>query len=151
VKVGNGVLAPSLGAVIENAELFGNLTSFENLSILNSFSENKISEDEIRGWIDKFGLDSFDKKKYSEFSLGMRQRLSLAQAFMEEPELIVLDEPTNALDENGVAEFHKIAREANKKGATIIMASHSREDIDALCTGIFYLYEGKIKIKGEKI
>lgn len=144
IKVGNGKFAPSFGTVIENTELYNNLTAFENLSLLSSFSKNKIDKEVINYWIKRFGLEPTSKKKYGEFSLGMRQRLSLAQAFMEQPELIVLDEPTNALDEKGIKEFHEIALEAKNDGATIIIASHSKEDIDILCDKIFCMENGKI-------
>lgn len=144
VKVGKGVFAPSLGAVIENTELYENLTAFDNLKLFTALSKNKITNEEIKFWISKFGLDPDSKKTYSEFSLGMRQRLTLAQGFMEKPELIILDEPTNALDEKGVKEFHKIAIEAKNNGATIIIASHSKEDIDTLCDKIFYIENGQI-------
>lgn len=150
IKVGNGKFAPSFGTVIENTELYNNLTAFENLSLLSSFSKNKIDKEVINYWIKRFGLDPTSKKKYGEFSLGMRQRLSLAQAFMEQPELIVLDEPTNALDEKGIKEFHEIALEAKNNGATIIIASHSKEDIDILCDKIFCMENGKITKEFEK-
>lgn len=150
VQVGNGKFAPSLGTVIENTELYENLTAFENLSLLLSFSKNKTDRDTINYWIERFGLDPKSKKKYGEFSLGMRQRLSLAQAFMETPELIVLDEPTNALDEKGIKEFHEIVLEAKNSGATIIIASHSKEDIDVLCDKIFYLENGNVVKEVEK-
>ena len=116
IKVGNGKFAPSFGTVIENTELYNNLTAFENLSLLSSFSKNRVDKEVINYWIKRFGLEPTSKKKYGEFSLGMRQRLSLAQAFMEQPELIVLDEPTNALDEKGIKEFHEIALEAKNDG-----------------------------------
>lgn len=144
IKVGNGKFAPSFGTVIENTELYNNLTAFENLSLLSSFSKNRVDKEVINYWIKRFGLEPTSKKKYGEFSLGMRQRLSLAQAFMEQPELIVLDEPTNALDEKGIKEFHEIALEAKNDGATIIIASHSKEDIDILCDKIFCMENGKI-------
>lgn len=150
IKVGNGKFAPSFGTVIENTELYNNLTAFENLSLLSSFSKNKIDKEVINYWIKRFGLEPTSKKKYGEFSLGMRQRLSLAQAFMEQPELIVLDEPTNALDEKGIKEFHEIALEAKNDGATIIIASHSKEDIDILCDKIFCMENGKITKEFEK-
>lgn len=150
VKIGNGKFAPSLGTVIENTELYDNLTAFENLSLLSSFSKNKINKEVINEWIQRFGLDPKSKKKYGEFSLGMRQRLSLAQAFMEQPELIVLDEPTNALDEKGIMEFHEIVLEAKNNGTTIIIASHSKEDIDTLCDKIFYLENGQVTKEVEK-
>lgn len=143
-KVGKGIFAPSLGTVIENTELYDNLTAYENLLLLSSFSKHKISKECIEHWIEKFGLDPKSKQTYKEFSLGMCQRLTLAQAFMEKPDLIVLDEPTNALDEKGVKEFHKIALEAKKDGATIIIASHSKDDIDVLCDKIFYIENAKI-------
>ena len=150
IKVGNGKLAPSFGTVIENTELYNNLTAFENLSLLSSFSKNRVDKEVINYWIKRFGLEPTSKKKYGEFSLGMRQRLSLAQAFMEQPELIVLDEPTNALDEKGIKEFHEIALEAKNDGATIIIASHSKEDIDILCDKIFCMENGKITKEFEK-
>lgn len=150
IKVGNGKFAPSFGTVIENTELYNNLTAFENLSLLSSFSKNRVDKEAINYWIKRFGLEPTSKKKYGEFSLGMRQRLSLAQAFMERPELIVLDEPTNALDEKGIKEFHEIALEAKNDGATIIIASHSKEDIDILCDKIFCMENGKITKEFEK-
>ena len=150
IKVGNGKFAPSFGTVIENTELYNNLTAFENLSLLSSFSKNRVDKEVINYWIKRFGLDPTSKKKYGEFSLGMRQRLSLAQAFIEQPELIVLDEPTNALDEKGIKEFHEIALEAKNDGATIIIASHSKEDIDILCDKIFCMENGKITKEFEK-
>lgn len=150
IKVGNGKFAPSFGTVIENTELYNNLTAFENLSLLSSFSKNRVDKEVINYWIKRFGLEPTNKKKYGEFSLGMRQRLSLAQAFMEQPELIVLDEPTNALDEKGIKEFHEIALEAKNDGATIIIASHSKEDIDILCDKIFCMENGKITKEFEK-
>lgn len=150
IKVGNGKFAPSFGTVIENTELYNNLTAFQNLSLLSSFSKNRVDKEVINYWIKRFGLEPTSKKKYGEFSLGMRQRLSLAQAFMEQPELIVLDEPTNALDEKGIKEFHEIALEAKNDGATIIIASHSKEDIDILCDKIFCMENGKITKEFEK-
>ncbi len=150
VKIGNGRFAPSLGTVIENTQLYDNLTAYENLSLLASFSKNKINKETINYWIQRFGLDPKSRKKYGEFSLGMCQRLSLAQAFMEQPELIVLDEPTNALDEKGIKEFHEIVLEAKNNGTTIIIASHSKEDIDLLCDKIFYLENGKVTKEVEK-
>ena len=150
IKVGNGKFAPSFGTVIESTELYNNLTAFENLSLLSSFSKNRVDKEVINYWIKRFGLEPTSKKKYGEFSLGMRQRLSLAQAFMEQPELIVLDEPTNALDEKGIKEFHEIALEAKNDGATIIIASHSKEDIDILCDKIFCMENGKITKEFEK-
>ena len=150
IKVGNGKFAPSFGTVIEKTELYNNLTAFENLSLLSSFSKNRVDKEVINYWIKRFGLEPTSKKKYGEFSLGMRQRLSLAQAFMEQPELIVLDEPTNALDEKGIKEFHEIALEAKNDGATIIIASHSKEDIDILCDKIFCMENGKITKEFEK-
>ncbi len=150
IKVGNGKFAPSFGTVIENTELYNNLTAFENLSLLSSFSKNRVDKEVINYWIKRFGLEPTSKKKYGEFSLGMRQRLSLAQAFMEQPELIVLDEPTNALDEKGIKEFHEIALEAKNDGATIIIASHSKEDINILCDKIFCMENGKITKEFEK-
>lgn len=144
VRMGKGMLPPSLGLIIENTELYSDLTAFENLSVLASLSKHKISDAQIKQWIAAFGLEPESKQKYAEFSLGMMQRLALAQAFMEEPDLLVLDEPTNALDEKGVKDFHAHALSAKQRGATILIASHSKEDIDVLCDGIYSMAEGKI-------
>ena len=129
-KLGKDIDFPqSVGAIIENPIFFPYATGFENLKILADI-KGMIGEKEIREVLRKVGLDDQDNRTVSKYSLGMRQRLAIAQAVMEKPQLLVLDEPTNALDEDGIIMFKKIIMEEVKRGALIILASHHREDID---------------------
>ncbi len=150
VIVGNGSHPKSLGLLIENANLWDELTAYENLKILNSMCTKKISDDEIKSLLFIFGLDANSKKCFKAFSLGMKQKLRLAQAFMGSPELIILDEPTNALDEKSVDNLRQQIFNAKDKGSTILLASHSGADISILCDEIIYMDNGKI-IKQEKV
>lgn len=90
------------------------------------------------------GLDPSSKKHVGKFSLGMRQRLGIAQALLDDPELIILDEPMNALDRQGVADMHKIFLELRAKGKTILLASHYMQDIDTLCDDVYEMDQGTI-------
>ncbi len=134
----------SIGIILENIGLFDNLTAKENLNLLNSFSTEKISEKEIESVLRKVGLDPDSEKPFNNFSLGMKQKLCIAQAIMSHPDIIILDEPTNALDEDSINTFRKIIEEENKRGATILIASHSKEDIDILCDEVFYMKNGEL-------
>ena len=149
-KIGNGKHPQSIGLLIENANLWMNLSALENLKILNDMSKKQISVDEIKCLISKFGLDPISKKTFKTFSLGMKQKLRLAQAFMAEPELIILDEPTNALDEESVLNLRKTILEHKKSGTTFLLASHSKIEIEALCDEIIYMNSGKI-VNQEKV
>ncbi len=149
-KVGEGKHPESIGLLIENADLWMNLSALENLKILNGMSRKQISVEEIKKLISKFGLDPNSKKKFKTFSLGMKQKLRLAQAFMAEPELIILDEPTNALDEESVLILRNEILKQKENGTTFILASHSRTEIEALCDEIIYMKSGKI-VKQEKV
>lgn len=130
------------GVIIENVGLWPYLTAKENLEVLAKIN-GEINENEIDEVLNRVKLDS-GNKCFSKFSLGMKQRLVLAQAIMEKPDLLILDEPTNALDKDGVALFRKIVKEETERGATILLASHSMEHFDELCDGIIYISEGKI-------
>lgn len=110
--------------------------------------KKQVDDNTIRKTLERVGLDPNDKRTYRKFSLGMKQRLAIAQAIMENPKLLILDEPTNALDSNGVELIHNILKEEKSKGTTILIASHNKEDINTLSDKIFELYEGKIV--GEK-
>ena len=122
----------------------------ENMKILNRLSTNTISDEKIEEILTYFGLDPKSKKPYKAFSLGMKQKLRISQAFMGEPELIILDEPTNALDENSIIKLREYIIDKKKKGATILLASHSRTEIELLCDEIIFMDEGKIT-KLEKV
>ncbi len=132
----------SLGLTIENGGFWEYYTGFENLKILSSI-KNKIDDDKIRQTLKRVGLDSYDDRLYKEYSLGMRQRLAIAQAIMEAPEIILLDEPTGALDEEGTILVRNIIMEEKKRGATILIASHSKEDL-GFVDGRVQIQEGKI-------
>ena len=103
-----------------------------------------IGEKEICDAIKRVGLDPQDKRPFKKYSLGMKQRIVLAQALMEKPELLILDEPTNALDESGVKLFRDIMREEKAQGTTILIASHNKEDIDELCDRVLYMAGGQL-------
>lgn len=143
--VGNGVYPNSVGLVIENVTLFENISAFKNLKMLNDISRNKISENEIREWLEKFSLDPSDKKSIKKYSLGMKQKVSIIQAFMNNPDLLLLDEPTNALDGDTVNYLVELIHNVNRdQGATFIIASHDRANLDGLCNKIIEMREGKI-------
>ena len=136
-----------IGVMIENVGLWPYLSAFENLLVLAKI-RNEISENDIRTVLERVQLDT-GKKAFSKFSLGMKQRLILAQAIMEEPDLLILDEPTNALDKDGVELFKKIVKEEIARGATVLIASHSMEDFSDFCDGVIHLSNGKlIKTQG---
>lgn len=133
----------SVGAIIENPSFFSYATGYENLKMLADIKK-LISEDEVCDAIHKVGLDDRDKRTVSKYSLGMKQRLAIAQAIMESPEILVLDEPTNALDEEGVKMFRDIVQEEKDRGALILLASHNKEDIDLLADVKIRMDNGRI-------
>ncbi len=117
------------GVMIENNQLWPEFSAFENLKYLADINK-KISNEQIRDAIKKVGLDPKSKKAFSKFSLGMKQRLSLAQAIMEEPDILILDEPTNSLDECGIELMRGLIKQEKERGCTIIVSSHSPEFFD---------------------
>ncbi len=106
---------------------------------------NKIGKEEIRNSIKSGGLNPDDKKHVGKFSLGMMQRLGLAQAIMEDPDLLILDEPMNGLDKDGVKDMRQYLLDLKSKGKTILIASHSAEDIDVLCDTVCEMDKGKLE------
>lgn len=134
---------PSLGVIIENTGLLTEYDAFTNLKILSKINK-KVNDQDIKRTISRVGLDSENKLKVKKFSLGMKQRLSVAQAILEKPDLLLLDEPTNAIDEQGVREIYKILQEERERGATIILASHHREDLTVLADICLKMDNGKI-------
>lgn len=138
---------PSQGIVLENAGLYPNMTGFDNLKYLADLT-GKIGNKEIENAILRVGLDPKDKRTYKKYSLGMKQRLAIAQAIMEYPDVILLDEPTNALDEEGVSHIRKIILEEKSRGGIILIASHNSEDIRILADQKYYIENGRIIDKG---
>ena len=133
----------NLGAVLDGAGFLPNLSSFDNLKLLASI-RNKISDSDIKSALNKVGLDPNDKKKYKKYSLGMKQKLALAQAIMENPELLILDEPFNGLDSSSVKDIREMLIDYKKEGKTILISSHIKEDIDILCDEVYELDRGNI-------
>ena len=131
--IGKDIDVPDkLGAIIETPGFLNNYSGYNNLKFLAAI-QNKISKDKICDAIKLVGLDPDSKKHVGKYSLGMRQRLGLAQALMENPDILLLDEPMNGLDKHGVMEMRELFKKLADNGKTIIMANHSSEDIEALC------------------
>ena len=132
-----------MGIIIESPELLENITGFENLKLLARI-KNLISEDEIVDWMKKFSLEPKSKKTLKKYSLGMKQKIGIIQAIMENPELLILDEPFNALDETSVEMLRELFKKYKEEGKLIIITSHHSEDIDILCDEIISMEDGKI-------
>lgn len=144
-QVGKDVDFPeSLGAIIEAPGFLTNLTGSRNLEILADM-RRQITKADVRIAMRKVGLDPDMRKPVAKYSLGMRQRLGIAQAIMEDPQLLVLDEPFNGLDKNGVAEIRKILLELKAEGKTILLASHNEEDIRILCDEVYEMDGGVMR------
>ena len=135
----------SLGLIIEAPGFLPHLSGFRNLSILASVNK-KINKQRIKDTIRLVGLDPDMKKPVGKYSLGMRQRLGIAQAIMEDPELLILDEPMNGLDKNGVQEMRELLKGLVGKGKTIILSSHNPADIDALCDTVCEMDGGVLTV-----
>lgn len=145
LEIGNGVYPESLGLLIENITMFEYLSAFENLKMLNSISVNRIPDFEIKDWLETFELNSNDKRTIKKYSLGMRQKVSIIQAFMNKPDLIILDEPTNSLDEHSIQILFDTIKKINKKyGTTFIIASHDNNCIENISDEIIEMRCGKI-------
>lgn len=134
----------NIGFIIENPGFLQSYSGLKNLKYLASIKK-KIDDDTIREFIKLVGLNPDDKKAVGKYSLGMRQRLGIAQALMENPDIIILDEPMNALDNVGVDEIRSVILKMKEQGKLIIIASHIREDIEVLCDEVYEMNEGTIK------
>ena len=134
---------PSIGILIENPSFIGNYTGLKNLKVLASI-QNRVSDEQIRKALKDIGLDPDDKRTYRKYSLGMKQKLGIAAAVMENPDIIILDEPINALDDVSVEKVHDILEEQKKRGAVIIIACHDKEELDQLSDEIIEISDGRI-------
>ena len=131
------------GIVIEHMELLPKFSATENLRLLAKIRKTA-SEEDIRSALLRVGLDSASKEKVKKFSLGMKQRLNIAQAIFEKQNVILLDEPTNALDAEGVERMYQIIWEEKARGALIVMATHHREDLEQICDHVIRISKGRI-------
>ncbi len=143
-KIGKDVDVPQdVGIIIEAPGFLPNYSAFGNLRLLAAI-KRIISSDRIKEVLQLVGLEPDNKKHVGKFSLGMRQRLGIAQAIMEDPSLLILDEPFNGLDISGVEDIRKVFLNLKEQGKTIVMASHSKEDIELLCDTVHRMDNGKI-------
>lgn len=144
-RVGKDIDIPkNIGLIIETPGFLPNFSGFSNLWQLAKI-RGKISKDDVRTIMKKVGLDPGEKKHVGKYSLGMRQRLGIAQAIMENPDILILDEPMNGLDKDGVADMRELFLQLKADGKTIIVASHNSVDIDVLCDRVFEITKGDLK------
>lgn len=134
-------IAQDIGFIIENPAFLPQYSAYKNLAYLYSVKQ-KIDKEKIEGFIRLVGLEPKNRKRVGKFSMGMKQRLGIAQAIMESPSLILVDEPFNGLDKNGVNEMRELFLNMKKEGKTILLVSHNREDIDALCDEVYEMDQG---------
>lgn len=137
-----------IGFIIETPGFLTNYSGYKNLKYLASIN-GKISNETVRHYISLVGLNPDDRKHVGKYSLGMRQRLGIAQAIMENPDVLILDEPMNGLDNQGVQDMHKLIKSLKEEGKTIIIASHSMYDIEDLCDTVVEMSAGKIERRYE--
>lgn len=135
----------NIGFIIESPGFLPRYSGLKNLKYLASI-RGKVKEDEIRKYIELVGLNSDDKKHVGNYSLGMRQRLGIAQALMENPDFLILDEPFNGLDNQGVSEMRNLFLDLKKQGKVILLASHNSEDIKLLCDRVYAMDSGKLEM-----
>ena len=141
--------APDVGVLIETPSFISYESGFRNLRDLAAIRK-KITPEEVRAAIRSVGLDDTDKKWVGKYSLGMRQRLGIAQAIMEHPSLLILDEPMNGLDRSGVEEMRRLFSSLRDNGTTILLASPAAEDIDLLCDKVYKVSDGIVTEREKK-
>lgn len=134
---------PSVGVIIENTSLLPQYDAFTNLKILSKI-KNIASDEDIKNAIELVGLNPESKDKVKTYSLGMRQKLAIAQAIFECPELLLIDEPTNALDEKSIDNIRKLLIDIKETGKTIIIASHNKDDLRILADITINMEDGRL-------
>lgn len=143
-RIGKDINIPdNVGVIIENPGFIKEYSGMDNLKFLAGLS-GKYSKESLEKLMEQVGLDPKEKKRVANYSLGMRQKLGIAQAIMGNPDILILDEPTNGLDKKSVEEFRKLMLEFKEQGKTILLASHSSEDIKILCDRVYELDAGKL-------
>ena len=143
-ELGKDISFPdSIGALIENPGYIPDYSGFKNLKLIAGI-KNIVGDEKIKDMMRSLGLDPESKKKVKKYSLGMKQKLGLAMALMEDPDLILLDEPMNGLDEGTVKVVYDILEKHKERGALIMIASHDKEDLDMLSDEIYVMKEGRL-------
>lgn len=144
-RIGKDIDFPkNIGIIIETPGFIPYYSGYKNLKLLAGL-KNKIGKKEIEETLELVGLDPKLKKSVRKYSLGMRQRLGMAQAIMENPDIFILDEPMNGLDKQGVADMRELLLKLKEQGKTIMLASHSSEDIEILCDTVHEMDRGNIE------
>ena len=133
----------SIGALLENPSFLNGYTGLENMKLLAERRGGR-EEEELRDCLVKVGLDADDKRVYRKYSLGMKQKLGIAAAVMGSPDIVILDEPINAIDEAGVEKVRGILRGLKERGSVIIVACHDREELELLSDEIIKISKGRI-------
>lgn len=144
----NNEYPPSTRALIERPTFISELSGKENLELLAKI-QKKIGEKEIENALEKVGLEKEKDKLYYKYSLGMKQKLGVAQVLMEDPQILILDEPFNGLDDESAKNIRQLLLEEKKKGKLIILATHLKEDIELLCDEL-YKFDDGVVTKEEK-
>ncbi|MBN6187623.1 ABC transporter ATP-binding protein [Aneurinibacillus sp. BA2021] len=140
-----GTLPTSIGTLIETPSFLPHFSGLKNLKMLAEI-QSKIKEEDIRKAIEKVGLNPDNRKTVKTYSLGMRQRLGIAQAIMEKPDILLFDEPTNGLDDSGIKMFADLIQEQVNRGAAIIIVSHVKEEVSRFCDKVFMIQNGKLEL-----
>lgn len=140
----DGQLLENTGIIIEAPGFIPIYSGLRNLMFLANI-KHTISKERIKNVMLKVGLDPSERKPVKNYSMGMKQRLAIAQAVMEDPDILILDEPMNGLDDSGAQEIRKLLLDLKKEGKTILIASHIKEDIDVLCDNVYRMDAGKLE------
>ena len=134
----------NIGIIIETPGFLPGISGYKNLKLLARIN-NKANNETIKKSLEFVGLNPDDKKKIGKYSLGMKQRLGLAQAIMEKPEILILDEPFNGMDQAGVAEMRSHLKSLKELGITMLIATHSTDDLEQLCDSVYEMSAGKLR------
>ncbi|BBW95446.1 ATP-binding cassette domain-containing protein [Geobacillus sp. FSL W8-0032] len=140
----SGKFPKNIGLLLDKNGLLPHYSALENLKLLASINQ-LISLEEIKRTLEMVGLDPEDKRPTKYYSLGMKQRLGIAQAIMEKPNLLILDEPMNGLDEEGVADIRNLIQNLKRQNVTILLSSHNSEDINLLCDEVYQMDKGRLR------
>ena len=137
-------IPPDIGLIIEKPEFLSYMTGLENLKQLAAIKKYA-SEETIKEYMRLFALETASKQTMRRYSLGMKQKIGIIQALMENPDILVLDEPFNALDEQSVLLLRDLLRKRRDEGKLIIVTSHHKDDIEAICDNVMFMQDGKLK------
>ncbi|MEN2658275.1 ATP-binding cassette domain-containing protein [Lacticaseibacillus rhamnosus] len=144
-KVSFGKQLPvTMGVIIETPDFINTYTGFQNIKFLASINGTPAPE-QIQRYLSQMGMTAYQHQKVNKYSLGMRQRLAIVQAFMENQELVLLDEPTNALDTDGLVRLNNLIEAQRQKGTTIIIATHSHQEIQVADQQVIHIENGMVK------